>query len=143
MCPDKDQQNLTVSNNLLCIDGGNCVSLTSTVRQVSFAGGTIAANGANTYVFNSTVVRTAVGRYTVTFNFPHPNGVDYFLSLTASSDDPNRDQRKIGWLNKTASSFDVITTVDDNGGAADGFADIPFDYSVFEEISILTGINVV
>ena len=117
------------------------VTTTTVTKLMGFAGGAVQGSGLGIYNFNSTVSRTAVGRYTVNFFSPHPSGANYNISLTTASDNPNRDQRKIGYLNKTANSFQVITTVDDNGGSADGFADIGFDYTVFEEVTVVNSVT--
>lgn len=90
------------------------------------ASGSVAANGTSTNASGATVVRNSAGLYTVSGAF----GAGYKVLLTASEDVPNRDNRKIQWLNKTAASFQVSTTVDDNGLNSDGRADIPFDFLV-------------
>lgn len=106
----------------------------SVVKQslVGFAGGAVLENGSTTYLFNSTVTRTATGRYRVSFNTPHPNGNGYSIALSVQEDSPNRDNRKIQWLNKSSTGFDVSITFDDNGGTADTYGDERFDFTVFE-----------
>ena len=115
----------------------------SDTRLMGFAGGYVQEDGTALYAFESTTSRTAAGRYTVAFDNPHPNGANYSINLTLQSDEPNRDQRKIGYTNKTDNGFDVVITIDDNGGTADGYVDERFDYTVFHEYQFLTGIPAV
>lgn len=91
---------------------------------------------------NCTITRTAVGRYTVTFNSPHPDGNNYEV-ITGAEEDANRDIPKISVVEgtRTANGFNIIVTVDDNGGTADSYNDEPFSFEVLREISVV--INVV
>lgn len=114
-----------------------------TMRVVYASGRTSNNAGATVLANNSTVTRTAAGRYTVSFSAPHPEGVAYEIVMGAQSDEPNRDQRKFKYTNVTANGFDVVTTVDDNGGTADGYADIPFSYAVFYDRQVVTNVTVV
>lgn len=118
------------------------LTLTKETKLVGFAGGEVAENGSTEYEFNSTVVRNSLGNYTVTFGSAHPNGNDYTVQLTANSDEPNEDQRKVQFRNKTANGFEVNITVDDNGGTGDIEVDEKFDYTVFEELEFITDVQI-
>lgn len=144
--PEFDQGNIQTSRIRLKIGSGLAILPSGTIvatqnellLPVTFAEGRVAANGNAAYVYGATVTRTNVGRYTVTFDVTHPDVVAYAPLLTPQSDEPNRDQRKIGYTNVSSAGFDVVTTVDDNGGTADTYADIPFSFSVNHRISIVT-----
>lgn len=142
---DTDDQTLSLLGNSLTIADGNTVDLsqfeetlntTTVTKLVGFAGGVVSENGTQLYGFNAAAgnFRNSVGNYTVNLGAAHSNGANYIPVISVQSDSPNRDQRKISWLNRTPTSFDVIITVDDNGTAADGFADEVFSWYVPEEL---------
>lgn len=117
------------------------LNVTKEMITTVYADGAIQADGTNVISNNSNVVRIASGQYQITFDTPLPT-TDYTLSLTPS-DDPNRDQKKIAYGNRTANGFTVYTTVDDNGGTADPLDDISFHYQVFAEKEVITDVTII
>lgn len=119
------------------------VNATTAQVRTTFASGRTVNNAGSVVgglANNATITRTAVGRYRVQFASAHPAGTAYEILLTMQSDVPNRDQRKIAYRDVTANGFNVETTVDDNGGTADIYADIPFSFAVMHEITVVTGV---
>lgn len=80
---------------------------------------------------NASITRTAVGRYTVIFFTPHPDGSNYEV-LFGSEEDGNRDIPKQAVIEgtRTANGFQMTNTVDDNGGGADVYNDEPWSFFV-------------
>lgn len=90
---------------------------------------------------NSTITRTAAGRYTVAFTSAHPDGANYEV-LFGVEEDANRDIPKASVIDgsKTATGFNMTLTVDDNGGAADGYNDEPWSFAVLYEGDEITDV---
>lgn len=89
------------------------------------------STGSTIIARNCNIVRTAVGRYTVTFTAPHPDGAAYEV-LFGQDEDAARDIPKAAVVDGTqaATGFNMTLTVDDNGGAADTYNDEPFSFAV-------------
>jgi hypothetical protein len=111
-------------------------------RPAVYAAGEISEAAVDEYDFNSETTRNSVGVYTVVFDTPHPQGNDYVILNSVQSDEPNNDQRKIGFFNKTATGFQIRITVDDNGTAADPEVDEKFDWAVLDECDFITEVYV-
>lgn len=79
-----------------------------------------------------TVARLGVGRWEVIFPFPHPDGAEYHVSLTAEEQINLRDTPDIlvrqGF--KTQNGFEYFIVTGDNGGSADTFVDTPHTVSI-------------
>jgi len=87
--------------------------------------GAILQGAAEATAFGVTVTRTAAGRYTISA----PSWNAFGLQLTARTSDGNttdRDNKKIQYRSTGATSYEVSTTVDDNGGTADPYEDEHF-----------------
>ena len=84
------------------------------------------------FVRAMTITRTDVGRYTIALNDPHPDGDDYPISL-AGAEGANRDNPKVIEVvgTRDQDGFDVMVTIDDNGGNADVYVDDEFSVTVF------------
>lgn len=157
-CLDKDMQNLSVQGNLLCIENGNCIRLNTVTKLVGFAGATLLESSTGTnassitipYSFNvaSIVPQGVVGPpgndtrdYLITFSTPHPNGDNYIITNAKPSDEPTGDERKIQFTNKTPTSFIMKLSIDDNGGVEDPQVWSSFDFVVYEELELVTGLS--
>lgn len=95
------------------------------------------------HAVNSTMTRTAVGRWQVRFTGgTHPNGESYTPSVTAEEQSANRDTPDITIVQGTqnASGFDIQITTGDNGGAADGYVDTPWSWGVESPLSVVTDV---
>lgn len=81
---------------------------------------------------NATTTIDAAGLATVVFDMPHPDGVEYHIDIEASEPIGTRDNPKETVVegSKTANGFQLMLTVDDNGGTADPFSTQPFSWSV-------------
>ncbi len=103
-----------------------------TIYEEQVAGGALNVNGTQLWERNSTVTRLGEGRYRVVFNTVHPDGVEYHISVSGREDIVNRDNPKVTVVEgtKTASGFDIMVTVDDNGTGADIFEDNPWTFGV-------------
>jgi hypothetical protein len=99
-------------------------------------------SGANLFNINSSVSRTATGRYTVTLSSAHPNGVNYDITLGVQEDTGNRDGRIIQVVagSQTATGFQVMILTGDNGGTADGIVDENWYFSVSDTKEVVTDI---
>ena len=90
---------------------------------------------------NLTLDRISAGLWQVAFNTPHPDGVEYSVSVSAAELFSQRDNPKAVIVagTKTANGFRIMFTVDDNGGAADILTDVNgFSLSVNGPTTILT-----
>ena len=92
--------------------------------------------------FNSSIARTAVGQYSVTFGQAHPNGTDYAITF-GQEEEAARDVAKVSVVEgtRTANGFDLIVTVDDNGGSADIYVDEPFSFKIAIDQTVVTEIT--
>ena len=142
---DNQTLSLPANSNNLAISGGNNVDLSRyshqevTIYVEEFAGGSSDGQQSGAWVRNATVSRTAGGRWTVTFATPHPDGVNYNPSFSWEESGTARDNPKIGIVQgtKTANGFNVMITVDDNGGTADPYSDQPWSFGVTAPITVL------
>lgn len=91
---------------------------------------------------NATIARNAAGRYTVTFP-AHPDGAAYEV-LFGVDEDANRDVPKVSVVDgtQTSTGFDVVVTVDDNGGAADTYNDEPWSFAVLYNKDVVVDVGV-
>jgi hypothetical protein len=87
---------------------------------------------------NTSLVRTAVGRWTVTLTPPHPDGTDYVICATTEEQSGNRDTPDVTAVQGTitANGFDLQITTGDNGGTADVYVDSPLMVSVCAPITV-------
>lgn len=135
---DNQTLSLPANSDTLSISGGNNVDLSryahqeATIYVEEFAGGSSNGQQSGAWTRNATVARTAGGRWTVTFASPHPDGVDYNPSFSWEESGTARRNPKIGIVqgSKTANGFNVMITVDDNGGTADVYSDQPWSFGV-------------
>lgn len=93
---------------------------------------------------NCTITRTAPGRYTVTFTTPHPDGTDYEVVFGTQESAATRDVPKVSVVDgsRTANSFQVQHTVDDNGGTADVYTNEPWSFQVLRTVTVLTNVTI-
>ena len=111
-------------------------------RPVIFAMGRMDAAGGIISQFNAlNISLVSPGVYGVFFDVPHPQGADYVINISTASDEPNRDQRKIGYRNVTNLGFEIVTTIDDNGGVADGFANIGVSFTVMSVEQVVVDVD--
>lgn len=118
------------------------LNVTTEPQIKPFATGCTAANGTEVKWRNCTVQETANGRYTVTFATAHPDGDAYEVVTGVSEDGTLRDVPKISLVegSRTANSFQVQITLDDNGGAADTYSSHEWSFSVYYEADTITAI---
>ena len=92
---------------------------------------------------NTTLTRTALGRWDVTFTNPHPDGVEYHPTITAEEQSANRDTPDITVVQGTitANGFSIQITTGDNGGGADVYVDTPFSLGVSAPVTVVTGVT--
>ena len=92
--------------------------------------------------FNSTITRTAIGQYTVTFGQAHPDGSDYAVTF-GQDEAAARDVPKVSIVDgtRTANGFDVIVTTDDNGAGADIYTDDIWSFHVSIDQTVVTDIQ--
>lgn len=164
---DRDNQTLSTSLNpdgstsSILISEGNSVpivyppinlTVSRVTKTVGFASGTIIVTGSNlanptiniAHGFNiDSVVASGTTndtrRFTIQFSTNHPNGVNYEVTNSKASDEPNGDERKIQWKtgSKTASGFIMELSVDDNGGAEDPNVFDSFDFVIEQELTFI------
>ncbi|SDX51666.1 hypothetical protein SAMN05444411_106120 [Lutibacter oricola] len=112
-----------------------------------FAAAQIQGNGTNLFKIGCSVSRTAVGRYTVTFDNAHPNGAAYDISFGAQVENANnrRDSRivSVETGSQTANGFNVLVLTGDNGTTADVFVDEVwyFNTSATKEVVVDVKLN--
>lgn len=125
---------------------------TSTITvDRTFAEGVVVNTGTNfnvgtnvttPYIFGSTLTFAGAGNdnrlYQVTFASAHPDGTDYIPTVSGISNEPNGDEAKVNVVEGsiTANGFQVITTLDDNGGTEDPQVFLNFTYRVVEKVTI-------
>lgn len=116
---------------------------TQTIGYTFAAGLTQGNNGNNLFNINSSVTNTANGRYTVTFDTPHPNGANYSIVLGVEEDTGNRDGRIIQVVDnsQTANGFQVMILTGDNGTTADGFVEENWSFQVAATLSVVTNVT--
>ncbi|MDO6598404.1 hypothetical protein Q4512_15910, partial [Oceanihabitans sp. 2_MG-2023] len=150
--PTNEIQTLSISGNDLTISDGNTVTLpepTLTVTKETigyvFAAAHTQANGTNSFNINSTVTRTAVGRYTVAFTTAHPNGASYDVTFGAQEDITNRDTRLVSVVTgtQTANGFQVMVATGDNGGTADVLVDEVWYFNTSATREVVTDVVLV
>lgn len=93
---------------------------------------------------NLTMVRTSVGRWTVTLGMAHTNGVNFHPSITAEEQAGNRDTPDITVVQGTqnnSTTFDIQITTGDNGGVADTYVDTPFSIGIDDAITVVTNVT--
>lgn len=97
--------------------------------EVYHASGNINALGVPNYIIGATVLRTDVGRYTVSFLTPFPDGDDYPV-LFSMEQNPGADDYVPTYLNANANGFDVEIGEQDNGGTGGVFRDAGFSFFI-------------
>jgi len=119
-CNKISTENTTIGNNLF-------------FGFVDNAGNII--NGSN----NFSIVKVSTGFFRVIFNSPCPSN-RYAVTTGVTEDFTNRDVVKISVVegSRTAISFDLMLTTDDNGQNADVLTDADFSFSVIKEKTITT-----
>lgn len=124
-----------------CCNSGGGVTVTTNDVGVLFAYGQHELNTTGD-IFNSTVTRVGVGRYNIAFGQSHPNGINYAVTFGVE-EEANRDVVKASLVEgtRTANGFQMITTYDDNGGAADVLIDEPFSFMVAIDQKIVTDVQ--
>ena len=92
---------------------------------------------------NMSIVRTAVGRYTVTLTPPHPN--NEYTVVMSTEDDVNRDGPLTHIVEGSMNSagFDLYVALHDNGQNANPFFDFPLHVAVFHTINTVTDVQLV
>lgn len=121
-------------------DGGGLGGVTAeeSVEIVGFASGAQLVNS-TIQSRNSSISRQGLGRYTVTFNSQHPDGLNYEIVFGQAESGTLRDVPKVSMVTgtKTANGFQVQITYDDNGGTADVYVDDEWSFFVPYEITLL------
>lgn len=94
----------------------------------------------STFTQNVSMVRTANGRWTVTFNTPHPDGANYTPHVVAEEQSNLRDTPDITIVqgSQTANGFSVQITTGDNSGTADVYVNTPWSFGVTSPIQVIT-----
>lgn len=89
---------------------------------------------------NCEITQTALGRHSVLFGSPHPLGDTYAVTLGVLESGTLRDVPKASVVegSMTSAGFNVQITVDDNGGAADGYSNDAFSFATYALRSHLT-----
>jgi len=108
---------------------GPAGSVINSPLDIYHAAGNVQANGLANYILGGNVIRTAVGRYTVTFANPHPNGAEYPIILTQEQN-AGADDYTMNYLNATANGFDIQVGEQDNGGDPGVFIDTGFSFYI-------------
>lgn len=119
-------------------------SVVTEVLEVGFASASAQGNtGVSTYTFGCTVTNTALGRWTVSFNSPHPAGADYPIAFGQRESGVARDVPKVSVVDgtQTANGFNVQVTTDDNGGAADSYSNDSWYFIVMAQKTIVTSVS--
>lgn len=166
-CPDKDLQKLSIQGSLICIENGNCIDISSLLSNPTlstttievdktFAEGQVVNTGTNfnifsdvttPYLFGATVTPVGLTNdtrlYQVRFNSPHPDGDQYVPVISGISNEPNGDEPKVNVVEGsiTTNGFDVITTVDDNGGTEDPQVFLNFTFRVVEKVNVVQSVT--
>jgi len=139
-------------------DGTINVQLTATLVTVdkTFAEGHVENTGTNLnvstdvqtpYLLGATVTPTGTAnddrQYEIRFTNPHPDGANYVPVVVPQSNEPNGDEAKVSVVQGSinANGFDVITTVDDNGGTEDPQVFLNFLFRVVEKVNVLEMID--
>lgn len=110
-----------------------------TIYEEFYAGGANQNSGGGIWQRNVTITPLAItGTYSVVFNTPHPDGIEYHISYSGQEDN-NRDNPKVTTIQgtKTANGFNLMVTGDDNGGGADFYDNNPWSFSVDAPCEIL------
>ena len=121
----------------------NLTILSQQIFHENYAGRS--ANGTTTsFVRNSTMTRTAVGRWQVRFTGAHPQGANYTPNFEAEEESANRDTPDITIVQGTqnANGFDVQITTGDNGATADDYVDTPWSWDVESPVTVVTSVTV-
>ena len=120
-------------NSCCTVSSSQGISFTTTFVDQTFAEGRIINTNNNSnqnnagavYIYGATV-NTLGGdnetrRYEVVFDNPHPDGSGYVPIVSAISNEPNGDEFKVSVIEGSVlpNGFEVITTLDDNGGTED------------------------
>ena len=92
---------------------------------------------------NCTITENGLGRYTVTFSAPHPDGFQYEVLLGQEESGAFRDVPKVSVVfgSKTANGFDIQVTLDDNGGTADTYSNDEWSFAVLHEVNVITNVT--
>lgn len=122
------------------------VNLDVTTTQIyseKIAGGDNGVNGSEIWERNSTVTRLQEGYYRVAFDNPHPDGIEYHVSFSGSEPLNTRDNPKVTLIydTKSATGFDVMITVDDNGTGADPLEDNGWSFSVEVPVDVVSSVS--
>lgn len=107
---------------------------------LGYFGGSLNNDLSLAWSFNGGITSIGPGLFQITFAAPHPDGSDYVAHATPHEDAGPRDIRKASVIEatKTALGYQVLTTVDDNGGAADIPASIGFETSASWRCDVVT-----
>ncbi|PKG50663.1 collagen-like protein, partial [Olleya sp. 1-3] len=127
------------------VDGESpTITLVKETIGIVFAAAHTQANGTNSFNINSSVTRTATGRYTVAFTTPHPNGANYDIALGVQEDDVNRDSRLASVVTgtQTANGFQVMIATGDNGTTADILVDEVWYFNTSATKEVITDVIV-
>ena len=134
-----DDQLLKISGGTIFIENGNDVSFPiRTVYEETYAGGTADGIG-QSWGRNLRMQRVAVGVWNVGFDFAHPDGVNYAVSIVTEEQSNLRDS-VLPWVtqgSKSANGFQISLVTGDNGVAADPYVDTPFTVSVDAPVDLL------
>ncbi len=119
------------------------LSVTKEIIGYVFSAGKTTSSGTNSFNINSSVSRTATGRFSVSFTTAHPNGSDYDIALGVEEDSTNRDGRIIQVVegSQTANGFDIMILVGDNGGTADTYVDETWFFNVSATKEVVTDVS--
>ena len=116
---------------------GTIVRTTSTIYSEFYYGRS--SNGTTqSSSRNATINRTNSGRWDVVLASPHPDGVQYHISLTTEEQAGLRDTPDITIVqdSQTANGFSIQITTGDNGGTADSYVDAPWSFAVTAPVSV-------
>jgi len=86
---------------------GTLNTTSAVIYEETYAGGSNVINGA-LWSRNSTVTRTAVGRWTVAFNTPHLDGIDYHVSFSTHESGTFRDVQTFRILLSNAKRLSLV-----------------------------------
>ncbi|WP_397363587.1 hypothetical protein [Olleya sp. R77988] len=147
--PDNSITVTPVGNNYqLTLPSSATPSITLTKETIGYTFSSAFISGTNNatnnlFNINSTVTRTATGRYNVVFDNPHPNGPNYDVTFGADESVTLRDGIILHVVegSRTANGFSVYLGTGDNGGTADLLVDTPWSYQVSDTKEVITNIT--
>ena len=117
----------------------------TTIYQEQYAGGARGLLGTSIWTRNATITQLSEGLFEVEFAIPHPDSTAYHISYEGIESETDRDNPKITTVDgsKSATGFQVMITVDDNGIAADVYEDNPWSFSVDAPIDVITNLSLI